>query len=491
MAAPFRLYNTLSRSVERFEPIEPGKIRLYVCGMTVYDEAHIGHARAFVVFDVIYRYLQSRGWDVNFVRNFTDIDDKIIVRAKEKGEDWLELADRYIAAWTRDAKCLKLKPPTSEPRVTHHIEEIVALITSLVEKGHAYEAEGSVFFAVRSDEAYGKLSGQKIDELRSADPEGGKRDPADFALWKGQKSGEPAWESPWGPGRPGWHIECSAMAQTCLGDTIDIHGGGLDLIWPHHENEIAQSECGTGKDYVRYWMHNGMLTMASGQKMGKSLGNVINICDLVKQFPSEALRLYYLQNHYRSPLPWSDQALPEALTMLARLYEAREVAEGMGGQESADDVAQALGDDAQKVLSLGRSMIDRFHGVMDDDFNTAAALGHLFELARAINRFSGHKKANKRGGPIVAPALQAMAAMAPVFGILEDTPTEFQEQVKDKRLPAMGLSRDEVEGLIAQRTTARVEKDWARADTLRDELAARHIVIMDRPHGTDWRIATG
>ena len=360
MGAPFSIYNTLSGKVEPFTEQEKGKVSLYVCGMTVYDHCHVGHARAMVVFDAFVRYLRFRGWDVLYVRNFTDVDDKIIARAKELKRPALELAQEYIEAFQRDVKALGLIQPSAEPRVTESITQIIALIAKLVETGHAYVAEGSVWFAVKTCTAYGKLSHRDVDQCRSADDVGGKRHPADFALWKAVKPDEPAWDSPWGSGRPGWHIECSAMSKACLGETVDIHGGGLDLVFPHHENEIAQSECGNGKPYARYWMHNGLLTMSSGQKMGKSLGNVINVCEALDSFPAEALRLYYLQNHYRSPLPWDEESLTTALGMLARLYEARETAEAMQGEEDPARVAKELGADAEAVFSLGQQFEERF-----------------------------------------------------------------------------------------------------------------------------------
>ena len=488
MAAPFRLYNTLHRQVEDFEPLEAGHVGLYVCGMTVYDHAHIGHARAMVVFDTFVRYLRHRGWVVRFVRNFTDVDDKIIARAGQQGVDCADLSQRFIDAFHAETEMLGLLRPDDEPRVTECIDEIKAMIESLVAKGHAYEAQGSVWFSVESDPAYGKLSGQKVEELRSADPEDGKRAPADFALWKAAKPGEPAWESSWGPGRPGWHIECSAMAKDRLGETIDIHGGGLDLVFPHHENEVAQSESAHGGIYARYWMHNGLLTMSGGQKMGKSLGNVINVADALEDFPAEALRLYYLQNHYRSPLPWSDTALVEALAMLARLYEAREIAEEMGGEEDAERVAGDLGKDAQFVLELGRAFPDRFHEAMDTDFNTAKAMGHLFEIARALNRFSNHKKAKKRGGPVVAPALAAFDLVAYAINLMTMSSEDFQSEVKAKRLRSLGITPEEIDTELESRAQARVDKEWERADEIRASLEARGILIMDRPDRVDWRV---
>lgn len=488
MPQPFRLYNTLSRKVEDFVPIEAGKVRLYVCGMTVYDHCHVGHARAMVVFDAFTRYLRHRGWDVTFVRNFTDVDDKIIARANDKGQDPLAFAQHFIDEFHTEMKALGLELPTHEPRVSESMDAIRDLIQTLIDRGHAYAAEGNVWFSVKTCSDYGKLSNQKVDELKSADDVAGKADGADFALWKAAKAGEPAWPSAWGPGRPGWHIECSAMVCKHLGATIDIHGGGLDLVFPHHENEVAQSECGVAKPYVRYWMHNGLLTMAGGQKMGKSLGNVINIHTALSEFPAEAIRIYYLHNQYRSPLPWSAEALPEALGMLSRLYEAREKAEVMEGDEDAEKVAKELGDDARAVLDLGRAFADKFHAACDQDFNTAQALAHVFELARAMNRFAAHKKAKKRGRPVVAPALAAFALVRNALGLFRMTPTEFHAEVKAKRLAALGLDRAMVEAKLAERSQAREAKEWARSDAIRDELATQKIEVLDLPEGVEWRV---
>ncbi|TNE85776.1 MAG: cysteine--tRNA ligase [Deltaproteobacteria bacterium] len=491
MPHDFRLYNTLTRKVETFAPLHEGKVGLYLCGNTVYSDAHIGHGRAMMVFDMVVRHLRARGWDVRFVRNFTDVDDKIIAAAAETGEDPLALSARFIDRYREDAAALGLVEPTVEPKVSTHIDAIIDMVSKLVERGHAYENEGTVWFSVESKADYGKLSGQKVDELRSADV-GSKRNAADFALWKGAKPGEPSWDSPWGPGRPGWHIECSAMSSKHLGEVFDIHGGGLDLVFPHHENEIAQSECAHGTEpMARYWMHNGLLTMPSGQKMGKSKGNAFGIRDLLAQYPAEALRLYYLQSHYRSPLPWDPATgaqMDESLAMLARLYEAREVAEAMGGEESAEEVAAALGDDARRVLELGQSFEERFLAAMDDDFNTAQALGVTFELARAINRFANHKKAKKRGAPVVAPALKGFQQLTSSMGLLGMSTQAFLDEVKAKRLQALGVERSEIEQLLVDRTQARADKDWARADAIRDELEAKSIVVMDRADGVDWKI---
>jgi cysteinyl-tRNA synthetase len=487
-ARPFRLYSTLSRTVEPFTPISADHIGLYVCGMTVYDRCHVGHARAMVVFDTFVRWLRHNRWNVKFVRNFTDVDDKIIARAAQNGEEPMALAERFIAAFHEDADGLGLLRPDAEPRVSTSMPEIIALIEKLIARGHAYVADGSVWFRVSTFDDYGKLSGQKVGELRSADAESGKEHAADFALWKAVKPGEPSWESPWGAGRPGWHIECSAMSCTHLGETLDIHGGGLDLVFPHHENEVAQSECAHGKTYARYWTHNGLLTMASGQKMGKSLNNVINVQDALAAFPAQALRLYYLQNHYRSPLPWGDEALPDALAMVSRLYEAREVAESMGGDEDADRVASELGEDAANCLTLGRSFAERFHAAMDEDFNTAQALGHLFELVRAVNRFGNHKKAKKRGAPIVRPALEAFSLVASATGLMAQPTRAFLDEVKDKRLKALGLERSAIDAKLAERDALRADKRWAEADAIRQELDAAGIIVMDGPEGAEWRI---
>ncbi len=508
MAQPFRLYNTLTRQTEDFQPIHPGKVGLYVCGMTVYADCHVGHARAMVVFDMVARYLRHRGWDVTFVRNYTDVDDKIITRAAEKGWEPQRLADHFIERFIEDTDNLGLIRPDHEPKVSQCIDDIQALIAKIVEHGNAYAADGSVWFDVKSFDEYGKLSGQKVEELQSsADASSGKRAPFDFALWKAAKPGEPTWDSPWGPGRPGWHIECSAMASKHLGVDVDIHGGGLDLVFPHHENEVAQSECGHAHaPYAKYWMHNGMLTVAKGskvgsnktkddgdadagaKKMGKSEGNAFNIREALGMFPAEAMRMFYLQAHYRSSLPWHDEALPNALALLARLYEAQEVAHEMGGEESVKQVAADLGKDAQRVVELAESFEKRFYAAMDDDFNTAQAVGYALELARAVNRMGNHKKAKKRAGPIAKKALAAFALLSDSLGLLTTTPADFQEQVKDKRLPTLGLTRDKVDGLLQERLDARAEKNWDRADAIRGELEEAGIMVMDRADGVAWRV---
>ncbi len=488
MPAPFQLYNTRTRNLEDFQPIEANKIRLYVCGMTVYDHAHVGHGRAMVVFDAFVRYLRHRQWEVHFVRNFTDVDDKIITRAAQRGIAPMELAEEFIEAFRNDASKLGLIEPDEEPRVSTSIQNILDMIQILVNKGHAYSKEGSVWFSVPSFNEYGQLSGQKVDELRSADAGLGKLHKADFALWKASKPGEPSWPSPFGPGRPGWHIECSAMAKKCLGEQIDIHGGGLDLVFPHHENEVAQSECSSGKRYSNFWMHNGLLTMKGGQKMGKSLGNVINIRDALREYPAEAIRLYLLQNHYRSALPWSGTALNEALSMLARLYEAKENAMQLKGTEKPEQLAKSMGEEAQNLWTLAQQYESKLYEALDKDFNTAIALSHTFELARAINRFCAHKKAKKRGAPLVEKALQGFSKIGEALGLLESTPQEFNEEVKTKRVQAMGLSIASIENQLQARQQARAQREWSEADRIRSELEAQGVVVMDTQEGVSWKL---
>jgi cysteinyl-tRNA synthetase len=516
-AASIRLYDTLTRHVQAVVPREPGVLRVYVCGMTVYDHCHVGHARAMIVYDTLVRYLRYRGWKVIFVRNFTDIDDKILARAASEGVGPMDIADRYIASFHEDARALGLAPPDHEPRVSHTLPEIIGMISALLDKGHAYLADGTVWFDVRSFPKYGALSGQRVDDLRNDDPEGGKHAAADFALWKSARPGEAAWESPWGPGRPGWHIECSAMAYATLGPQVDIHGGGLDLVFPHHENEIAQSECSHGHHpFVRTWMHNGMITVGTGtkaggrahreaeagdsgeaiaddraqvgEKMGKSKNNAFVIKNALQTVPAPAIRMYYLQNHYRSPLPWSDEALIEALSMLVRLVDARDQAMSMEGDEDPAVVVRDLGEDARAAWEAGINFERRLYEALDDDFNTARALGVAFEVARTVNRFAGHKKAKKRGGPVVAPALLGFAVLQHALGALPEPGSPFHEEVRTKRLRAMGIELAEVEGRIAARQQARAERDWARADQLRAELTDLGIEVMDAADSVTWRV---
>ena len=456
-----KIYNDLTNQKEEFVPIEPGKVRMYVCGMTVYDLCHLGHARVMVVFDVVYRYLKAQGFDVTYIRNITDIDDKIINRANENGEPFGDLTERFITAMHEDSEALGILKPDDEPRATAHIAEIVDMIERLIENGHAYVAENNdVYYSVSSFEGYGKLSGKSLDDLQAgARVEVGdqKRDPLDFVLWKAAKPGEPAWASPWGEGRPGWHIECSAMSTCCLGDTFDIHGGGADLSFPHHENEIAQSEGATGKQFVNYWMHNGFVRI-NDEKMSKSLGNFFTVREILERYQAEEVRYFILTSQYRSQLHYDDEHLDNARSALTRFYTA------MRGLPAV--AAVSAGDYA-----------DRFNAAMDDDFNTPEALAVLFDLVREINRV---RQEDTEKAAALAAELRHLGG---VLGILQADPEQYLRGGDS----TSGLSDDEIESMIQQRQEAKAGKDWAEADRLRDALKDQGVVLEDSPQGTTWR----
>jgi cysteinyl-tRNA synthetase len=465
------IHNDLINAKEAFSPLMPGKVGLYVCGMTVYDYCHLGHARVLVAFDVVYRYLRSLGYEVTYVRNITDIDDKIIKRANENAESWQALTGRFIQAMHEDAAALAVLPPDLEPRATEHLAAIIAMTERLIERGHAYvAANGDVYYEVRSFEGYGKLSGKSIDDLRAGarvDPGEQKRDPLDFVLWKAAKPGEPSWDSPWGAGRPGWHIECSAMSTQALGDTFDIHGGGADLAFPHHENEIAQSEGATGHPFVRYWMHNGFVRI-NEEKMSKSLGNFFSVREVLKDYRPEEIRYFILTSHYRSPLNYSDEQLQNARQALQRLYTALS---GLSGLKQID---------VHTPPAETSSYRQAFAAAMDDDFNTPEALAVLFELARAINR-------QKVQDPVQATALGAvLVQLGNLLGILQSEPDAW---LKGQHQGAEGLDDAAIESLINQRLAARQAKDWAEADRIRDLLKAKGILLEDGAGGTGWRRA--
>lgn len=477
-----RVYNTMSGRKEVFEPLQPGKVGMYVCGVTVYDYCHIGHARANVVFDVIYRYLQFIGYDVTYVRNYTDVDDKIIKRANERGITSDDLAGEFIQAFDEDMARLGLADPTVQPKATHHIDHIIALVQRLIERGIAYESGGDVYFSVENFPSYLKLSKRNMDEMRSGAriaPGEQKRNPMDFALWKAAKPGEPAWESPWGPGRPGWHIECSAMAMEYLGESFDIHGGGKDLVFPHHENEIAQSEGATGKPFVKYWLHNGFVNV-NQEKMSKSLGNFFTIRDILKSYDPEVLRFFILTAHYRSPIDFSDQNLQEARLGLSRFYEALQVArEVLDASPASDSVSEA-----------GKTLEAAFREAMDDDFNTAAAIGHLFEAVRTINRLVTEKgfRKNREKLAEVRALYETLLKLGGVLGIFASDPAIWLRQMNLALLTATGYSEADMEEFIRQRQEARKNKDFTRADEIRDELAAKGIQLLDGPQGTTWKV---
>mgnify|MGYP001031225440 FL=1 len=457
-----KLYNTLKRTKEKFAPLTDGVVKMYVCGPTVYDYFHIGNARPFIVFDTLRRYLEYIGYRVVFVQNFTDIDDKMINRANEEGISVKELAEKYIEEYYKDARGLGIKRATHHPRATEHIKEIIALIQVLIDKGLAYEVKGDVYYDTTKFKGYGKLSHQTIEDLEMGariEVNENKKHPMDFVLWKAQKPGEPAWDSPWGKGRPGWHIECSAMAMKYLGDTIDIHGGGRDLIFPHHENEIAQSEGSTGKPFVRYWVHNGYVNI-NNQKMSKSLGNFFTVRDIGKEYDLEVVRLFMLSAHYRNPINFSEELLNQAKSALERLYNAKSnllhLMERTAGKEVKPG-EQAFVDALDKYR-------EKFKEHMNDDFNTADALAVIFEMVREIN--STVSVDSSRAA--VDKAMAMLDELTSVLGLLTKDDNDLDDEIKKK---------------IELREQARKEKNWELADSIRDELLAQGIVLQDTPHG--------
>jgi cysteinyl-tRNA synthetase len=453
-----RIYNTLSRQKENFETVQPGKVSMYVCGPTVYSKAHVGHAMSALVFDIIRRYLEYRGYEVYHVMNYTDVDDKIILRANQEGVAPLALAERYIEEFKHHIADLKIMPATLYPRATNEIPEIVHMIRDLGEAGWAYEVDGDVYFRVSKDKDYGKLSGRKLEDMQAGvriDIDERKEHPMDFALWKAAKPGEPSWDSPWGKGRPGWHIECSAMNLRHLGEQIDIHGGGNDLIFPHHENEIAQTESLTGKPFARYWVHNGMMQLA-GQKMSKSLGNLVTIEDFLAHHEGDVLRMMVLNSSYRNPLTFGDEIIAQAESALERLRNALRSAPA-GGEASSE-------------LQLQIDTTQRgFEECMDDDFNTAGALGHLFDLARAINQ-ARDTGVDPSAGQVVLRELMG------IFGLQPERPAVEGGQAA----PFIDL-------LVEIRRELRKQKLWALSDLIRDRLTALNVVMEDTKEGTTWR----
>ncbi|MDO3385714.1 cysteine--tRNA ligase [Gilvimarinus sp. SDUM040013] len=457
-----KIYSTLTRNKEEFKPNQAGKISMYVCGITVYDYCHIGHARVLVAFDVITRFLRARGWDVHYVRNITDIDDKIIKRADENGEDYTDLTSRFIDFMHEDERALGVVQPSQEPRATAHIKDIVQMVGELIAKGHAYAASnGDVYYRVSSFAEYGKLTNKNPEDLLAGarvEVDEAKEDPRDFALWKHAEDREVGWPSPWGKGRPGWHIECSAMSKHCLGANFDIHGGGPDLPFPHHENEIAQSEAANGCTYANYWMHAGAVRL-DGEKMSKSLGNFFTIREVLKKYHPETVRYVLLGSHYRSPINYSEDNLIEARSGLERFYSA------LRGYENVEVVALAeLSDDYSA----------RFIAAMEDDFNTSVALAAMFDAVRALNTAKGTAEAQS-----LAVSIKTMGQ---VLGILQDVPDAFLQADSGE-----GMQARDIEALIAERVQAKLDKNFARADEIRAQLTDAGIMLEDSAEGTKWR----
>ncbi|WP_180170116.1 cysteine--tRNA ligase [Acinetobacter sp. YH12027] len=470
---PFVLYNSEQRKKVEFVPRKEGHIDMYVCGMTVYDYCHIGHARVMVAFDYIIRFLRSQGWNVKYVRNITDIDDKIIARANENGESITALTDRFIKAMNEDAANLGCAAPDEAPRATDYIDQMQNMIGNLVNKGTAYpSANGDVYFEVEKFTKYGRLSGRKLDDMQAGaservDVEVEKKHPFDFVLWKHAKENEPSWASPWGNGRPGWHIECSAMSTCCLGNHFDIHGGGSDLTFPHHENEIAQSEASTGEQYVNYWMHVGFINV-DGEKMSKSLGNFFTIRDVMDKFHPEVIRFFIVSSHYRSPVNFSDTALKEAKNTLSRFYHSFKAYQQVYGEKTVETLDDAL--------------VERFNAAMRDDFNTAEAIAVLFEVNKELNRAVKDENAEQ-----AAVYYSTLRHLTNILGLVQHNVDEFLKS--DIGQEALGLSEEQIEDLIQQRKDAKKAKEFAKADDIRQSLLDQGVVLEDTRQGTIWRRA--
>jgi cysteinyl-tRNA synthetase len=482
-----RLYNTATKNKEDFKPLKENEAGIYVCGVTVYDLCHIGHARSAIVFDVLTRYLKARGFKVTYVRNFTDVDDKIIMRANESGKDPMALAGEYIEAFYEDMDRLNILRPDKEPRATEHIGHMIDMIKVLIDKGFAYAEGSDVYYSVERLPDYGCLSGRRLEDMKAGsriEIDEKKRHPMDFALWKGAKPGEPSWDSPWGKGRPGWHMECSVMSNFYLGPTFDIHGGGKDLLFPHHENERAQSVAANGAEFARYWVHNGFVTVES-EKMSKSLGNFITIRQALKEYPAEVLRLFLLSKHYRSPLDFARKDVLNIQSGLVRIYRTLQRLESLIGKV---DLTRDAGRRHLFTGEEGDEFIRQFVTLMDDDLNTAGAVGLIFEKVKEMNRLMDEHLNRPDQDILTGLAIDRTNLMiiADLLGILQTKPDEFLSSIAS----APDIDPDEVEGLIRERADARRNKDWGRADTVRKTLLEMGVVIEDTPQGTTWRRAT-
>jgi cysteinyl-tRNA synthetase len=479
------LYNSATHRKEDFRPVQESKLGIYVCGVTVYDLCHIGHARSAIVFDVLVRYFRARGFDVIYVRNFTDVDDKIIDRARQMGRETSALAQEYIDAFYEDMGKLGVLNADLEPRATEHIQGMIDMVSALIEKGYGYVEEGDVFYSIEKFKDYGKLSGRRLEDMKAGSRiavDERKRHPMDFVLWKSAKPGEPKWSSPWGPGRPGWHIECSVMSNHFLGPTFDIHGGGEDLVFPHHENERAQSIAANGGEFARYWVHNGFVTIES-EKMSKSLGNFLTIRDALDTYHPEVLRLFLLSNHYRSPLDFSKDAVLGMQAGLVRIYRTLQRLEKIMGDH---DGKQDLSISGSLSGEQGDPFLQKFLHLMDDDLNTAGAIGLVFEKVKEMNRFLDSQ--GDRPGESAINQLEDdrhhLFLAAQILGLLDENPEDFFRKLSQS---AESVDVDKIERMIEERSRSRAEKDWARADEIRDHLQSMGVVLEDGPQGTTWR----
>ncbi len=487
-AAPISIYNTINRAKEPLVPLEKGHVKLYVCGITSYDYCHIGHARSALVFDMVVRYLRYRGYKVTFIRNFTDIDDKIIDRAHKQQVEPALLAQRFIDEFYVDMDKLGVLRPDQEPRATGHVAEMITLIQELMDKDMAYAVAGDVYFRVERFPEYGRLSGRSLDDMQAGarvEVNTSKENPMDFVLWKGAKPGEPQWDSPWGPGRPGWHIECSAMSRKYLGDVFDIHGGGKDLIFPHHENEIAQSCAASGKDFAKMWMHHGFVTIRD-EKMSKSLGNFLTIREILQKYDAEVLRLFIFSAHYRSPIDFNENALQDAQSGLERMYHCLERIAALP-QQGAELAGIISPEEAAHVTALQ----SRFQEAMDNDFNTAQAIGYLFEAVKQLNQLVERlpEQAAQSDLVLLHAAAADLRILGSILGILQKPSWVKGTDNAAERLAKLGLNEEDIAAFIAERGQARAAKDWAASDVIRDRLLAKGIVLKDGPKGTVWEFS--
>lgn len=484
-----RIHNTLSGKKDLFTPLEPGHVKLYVCGITSYDYCHIGHARSALAFDMIVKYFKYKGYSVTFVRNFTDIDDKIIARASEQNCSSAELAGRFIHEFYSDMDKLQVDRPDIEPKATDHIQEMIALIEELIEKKRAYQSGNDVYFVVDAFAEYGKLSKRNLEDMKAGariSVNDQKRNPMDFVLWKGSKPGEPKWTSPWGEGRPGWHIECSAMSKKYLGDSFDIHGGGQDLIFPHHENEIAQSEGANEKPFATTWIHHGFVTIRD-EKMSKSLGNFLTIRDILDNYHPEILRFFIFSTHYRNPLDFSESAMQDATNGLLRLYECIAGIDQLDPATADSSLNSIITTKDQKKME---ELEDRFQQAMDNDFNTAQAQGIFFDTIKVINkvRKNSHSGAARQDIDTLKTCVAKMKELARIMGILMEDAANFLSNRKEQLVSRLDIDVETIESLIAERLASRQTKDWSRSDQIRDKLLSHHIELKDGPEGTSWNV---